>query len=190
MNPHASAVAVARVAIRRPARRRHGRARGVMLLALMLALAIGSVAVLAVSDVWAVTRQRELEEELLFVGDQYRLAIERYYHAQPQAKQLPRSLDELLADPRFPTPVRHLRRLYADPITGTTDWGLVKSGDRIAGVFSRSQRSTVKRALFPEKYLEFEGREVYAQWRFVFAPATLRPGARPERPAPGASPGG
>jgi type II secretory pathway pseudopilin PulG len=52
---------------------------GLVLLALLIALAISSVAMMGAPDVWALQRQRQQEEELLFVGDQYRLAIQRYY---------------------------------------------------------------------------------------------------------------
>jgi type II secretory pathway pseudopilin PulG len=156
---------------------RSGRRRsapGLVLMALLLSLAIGAIALAAVADVWAVTRQRQLEEELLFVGDQYRAAIERYYRAVASAPAFPASLDELLLDPRFPQPVQHLRRAYLDPITGSSDWGLVRVGDRIAGVFSRSEAPTIKRANFPAAYVEFEDREQYSQWRFVYTPRTRR----------------
>jgi type II secretory pathway pseudopilin PulG len=154
-----------------------------MLLALLLTLAVGAVAVLATTDVWSVVRQRQDEQELLFVGDQFRLAIERYYNALPGARALPPSFEDLLEDPRFPKPVSHLRRVYLDPITGTADWGVVKLGTRIAGVFSRSERAPLKKANFDTPYQDFEGRETYSQWRFVFTP----PGTAAARPTqPGA----
>jgi type II secretory pathway pseudopilin PulG len=158
----------------KPGSFRRRRAAGLVLMALLLTLAIGAIALAAVADVWAVTRQRQMEEELLFVGDQYRAAIERYYRAVAGAPALPASLDELLLDTRFPQPVQHLRRAYPDPITSSSDWGLVRVGDRIAGVFSRSEAPTIKRANFPARYIEFEGREQYSQWRFVFTPSTRR----------------
>jgi type II secretory pathway pseudopilin PulG len=158
-----------------------GRARGLVLMALLLSLAIGAISIGAVADVWAVARQRQAEEELLFVGDQYRQAIERYYHALPEVRALPPSIADLLLDPRFPHPVQHLRRAYDDPITGQADWGLVRVGNRIAGVFSRSEAPAIKRANFPQRYVDFEGRDLYSQWRFVFSPPAPRAG-RPIHP--------
>jgi hypothetical protein len=90
---------------------------------------------MAAVDVWSLTRQRAAEEELLFVGDQYRKAIQRYYMSAPAGtrRTLPASLDDLLDDDRSLVPVHHLRRLYPDPITGSTEWGALRIGDRIAG---------------------------------------------------------
>jgi len=36
-------------------------------------------------------------------------------------------LEELLEDPRFPNTVRHLRKPFADPMTGQAEWGLAKA---------------------------------------------------------------
>ena len=59
------------------------RQRGIVLLAMRLALAILGVFMMAAADVWQVTRQRERERELLFVGHQYRNAIRSYLLAAP-----------------------------------------------------------------------------------------------------------
>ena len=117
-----------RVAADVPPVRNSKRQKGVMLLVLLFLIAGLGVAMAALGTLWSTHVQREKEAELLFVGDQYWLGIERYYQRSPgTAKQYPPSLDVLLLDPRFPTTVRHLRRLYRDPITGSETWGLVKS---------------------------------------------------------------
>ena len=73
-------------------------------------------------------RQREKERELLFIGNQFRQAIERYYERSPgELKKYPASLEELLKDNRFVTTQRHLRRIYRDPMTGNTEWGMVNA---------------------------------------------------------------
>lgn len=127
-------------------RRRGDGAHGLVLLTLLIALILVSVALLAALDVWALQRQRLQEEELLFVGNQYRLAIQRYYMA---GRTLPASVDDLLDDKRFPVPLHHLRRAYLDPITGKNDWLFLHDGDRIYGVYSKSTAPTVKHANFP-----------------------------------------
>lgn len=112
--------------------------------------------------------QREKEEELLFIGDQYRRAIASYYNTMPPgaARALPSNLEALLSDERFSTPKQHLRRIYADPMTGTTEWGLVTNGGGISGVFSLSDRAPFKTSGFLPAYKEFEGKGSYSDWKF------------------------
>jgi type II secretory pathway pseudopilin PulG len=169
------------------------RSHGVMLLALLLALALGGIAAMAAMDVWSLERQRAREQELLFVGDQYRQAVERYLFAAPQgtARTLPASLHDLLEDNRYPIPVRHLRRLYPDPITGSDDWGVVRFGDRVAGVFSQGRNVPVKQAGFAQGYEHFSGKSSYRDWVFAVSasgsPITANP-ASADTPASGIAP--
>jgi type II secretory pathway pseudopilin PulG len=162
--------------------------RGVVLLALLLALALSGIGLMAAVDVWSVTRQREREKELLFVGDQYRQAIQRYYYGAPPGagRVLPASLDVLLEDDRYPVPVHHLRRLYPDPITGSAEWGLVRAGERIAGVHSLSEAKPLKQAGFPAVYQFFADKTSYRDWLFAFVGAR-RSGSGVPAPAPAAS---
>ena len=93
-----------------------------------------------IGEVWHTSNAREKEAELLFIGNEYRRAIERYYLAGSGVRQYPKNLADLVKDPRQPGTVRHLRRLYPDPITGSEEWGLVKSADGgFAGVHSLSE---------------------------------------------------
>ena len=162
----------------------HGRAQaGLILLALLLMLALGGLASLLGAEVWATTMQREREAQLLFVGDEYRRAIASYYQMSPTpVKVLPKTLDDLVEDDRFPNPVQHLRRLYPDPMTDSADWGLVMLGEGIAGVHSLSAAPTLKRADFPNRYKDFEAAKTYDQWRIVFKalPPTLPRVSRPK----------
>lgn len=170
----------------RPDRRHASRPRaagGLVLIAMLIFIALSSFAALAAADVWSLAVQREREAELLFVGNQYRRAIESYWNASPgPAKALPTSLRQLLEDDRFPQPVRHLRRAYADPMTGE-DFAVVTSGPAIVGVHSRSSDAPVKRAQFPDLYAHFEAAATYQQWRFVFTPP--RPGQQRTAPPRG-----
>jgi hypothetical protein len=86
--------------------------------------------------------------------------------------------------------VRHLRRVYPDPITGKDEWGLVKSADGgFAGVYSLSEEAPLKTAGFALRDASFEGKARYADWQFTYAPPTApaKPGAKPEA-KPGATP--
>lgn len=154
--------------------------QGLILLAVVLMLALGALGSLVAVETWATTMKREREAQLLFVGDEYRRAIANYYRMSPTPiKTLPRSLEDLLEDRRFPMPVQHLRRLYPDPISGDQDWGLVEDGvGGIIGVHSTSEAATLKRGGFPDAYREFEAASKYSEWRFIFKtqPAVLRRG--------------
>jgi len=139
------------------------------------------IALAGTGTVWHTEVRREKERELLFVGDQFRRAIAQYYERSPGGdKRFPRSLDDLLLDKRYPATQRYLRRVYPDPITGKA-WGFVKGPeDRIVGVYSLSQDAPLKRAGFPTNYEEFEGKEHYREWRFVYSP--MAPPQQPQQP--------
>ena len=140
-----------------------------------------------VGEAWHTNAVREREVELLYVGNQYRKAIERYYKGGPA--QYPRSLADLTKDPRKPGIERYLRRFYPDPVTGSNEWGIVKAPDGgVMGVFSLSEAKPLKRANFKVVDRDFEKAEKYADWKFVFLPpaaATPLPGAKPVPGAPG-----
>ena len=153
----------------RPDRRLLPRDTGLVLFGVLLLLALASLTALVGAEVWATAVKREREAQLLFAGEQYRRAIESYWRASPvEAKALPTSFDVLLQDDRFPMPVRHLRRLYPDPIDAKSGWGLVKAGNGILGVYSRSEEIPLKHSGFPPHLVAFEGASSYKQWRFVF----------------------
>lgn len=153
-------------------RMRGGRQRGFTLLGLLFLVAGLGVAMAALGTVWHSAAQREKERDLLFVGDQYRRAIESFWSVPLPAgtpRRLPKNFAELLLDPRFPQTVRHLRRLYRDPMTGGAEWGLLKGPDGgIAGVFSLSDGKPFKRASFPSAYARFEEAQSYRDWVFQF----------------------
>lgn len=158
------------------------RARGVVLMGLVVMLALGGLAVANFTEAAASVRQRELEAQLLWVGQQYRQALESYYRASPGPhKHLPVSLEELLRDSRFPQPVRHLRRLYPDPMQPEVPWGALRRGAQIIGVYSQSDGVPLRRTGFAPGLESFEGAGQYADWRFMFVP---RAPTSPAGPAP------
>jgi type II secretory pathway pseudopilin PulG len=144
------------------------RARGFTYLGVLFLVALMGLGLSGVLQLWSVANQRAHERELLWVGDQYARALQSYYVQSPGPRQYPQRLDDLLEDRRFPMPRRHLRKLYADPVTRSTDWGLIKSPDgRIAGVHSQSTAEPWKKAEFPLRWKDFADRGSYAEWRFV-----------------------
>lgn len=141
-----------------------------MLFAVMLA----GVMLAATGLIWQTEARREKEQELLFVGDQFRRAIESYYNtARTTAEgdgRYPESLEQLLKDERFPGIKRHLRKIYNDPLTNSRNWGLIRQENGgITGVYSLSTGVPIKRASFPIEYAAFENAENYQDWKFTLA---------------------
>lgn len=124
---------------------------------------------------WSSTMQRAREAELLWRGQQYQKAIASYYSVRQGQQMLPAKLEDLLKDPRFPHVVRHLRRLYKDPMTGD-DWELVTdSSKRIIGVRSRSDLEPFRKDGFPESLDKLKGKDAYHEWEFVFQLSNKKP---------------
>jgi type II secretory pathway pseudopilin PulG len=150
-----------------------GRQRGFGYLLVLFTLAAMGLTLAGAGQVWHTSAQRDKELELLFIGNQFRQAIGAYYALTPGAvKQYPARLEDLLEDKRFPMPRRYLRQLYRDPMTGTTQWGLAKAGDRIVGVHSLSPGTALKTA-FDGRDAAFSGTTQYDQWVFTAAASEL-----------------
>jgi type II secretory pathway pseudopilin PulG len=152
---------------------------GFTYVALLVAIIIIGISLGAAGKYWSNVMKREREEELLFRGDQYRLAIERYYMANcpksvgpcPQSI-LPQGIENLLSDDRFPRAKRHLRQQYKDPMTGQ-DFELIRDqlvGNRITGVYSSSTQTAIRTTGFPDPYQPFEGKTSYSEWKFAYIP--------------------
>jgi len=148
------------------------RAQGFTLAGALLLTAVLGAGMAAYGELASHAAQREREQELLFVGNQFREAIRAYYEGTPgAAKQFPRKLEELLHDTRHPVPQRHLRRIYTDPMTGTAQWGLVEApGGGIVGVHSQSQARPIKSDGFSARDEDLRDAARYADWRFSHRP--------------------
>jgi len=145
---------------------------GVTYVGVLVLAALMGIAAAVAADVWHTTRKREAERELLFVGNQYRQAIGHYYEqSSGPVKTFPRSLQDLLRDPRTPGMKRHLRKMFRDPVTGSEEWGIVRgpSGE-IMGVFSLSEEAPLKKANFRKIDAKLENKQKYSEWTFVYTP--------------------
>lgn len=140
-------------------------------MAALVAVAVAAAGSLAALRYDASQQQREKEAWLLFVGNEYRLALERYAAAGAGGPaQGPRELDNLLIDRRSSTPLHHLRRLYRDPMTGRADWVLLRDANgRITGLHSASARAPFRRSGFTAQQKGFDKATSYRGW--VFRPA-------------------
>ncbi|KAF1016132.1 MAG: hypothetical protein GAK31_01616 [Stenotrophomonas maltophilia] len=145
----------------------------------------------------ALAQRRSNEQALLDIGGEFSDALQRYAAATPPGMPAqPPNLQALLRDPRAPVPRRYLRKLYADPFTGSTDWGITYASGitGVLEVYSRSAASTLKRARFEPRFAAFEDSTRLSAWRFSVqtaaqpsAPGSATPGTAPP-PSPAASP--
>lgn len=144
--------------------------QGVILLGILVAVMILGLMSSIVATSWKSRVYRSKERELLWRGDQYRRAIESYYHSAQSGSQssLPSALGDLVRDKRSIAVVRHLRQLYPDPFSGK-DWLLIKdTSGKIIGVRSSSTLEPFKQGDFSEENKDFAGKKSYSEWRFVF----------------------
>ncbi len=145
-----------------------------VLVAVVITGLMAGVAATIVSRVMQVER----EKELLFRGLAYQDAIKSYYQAGTKLNTFifPRSLNDLLSDPRFPGK-HHIRALYVDPMgKGRREWRVIRSIDGgIAGVASSSKQKSLKAANFPAGLESLAGKKSYAEWVFQYnAPAAIQ----------------
>ena len=119
--------------------------RGFTFVAMLLLLALLSLGLAAAGTVWSQVSQRERERELMRIGTVYARAIESYYNASPGSQKIyPERLDLLLLDTRYVGTVRHLRRVYPDPVNPSQAWGLVHDpAGHIMGVYSQSDAAPI-----------------------------------------------
>jgi type II secretory pathway pseudopilin PulG len=175
--------------------------QGMTLLVVIFMVVVLGLAASMTGMVWKTVVQRDREEQLLWVGNQYRLAIESYANAmvgqggqvaataavptvgqkKTVAAAYPTNLDDLLKDPRFPGTVRHIRKLYKDPMTGQ-DFKLIRAGGGVAGasigtatggimgVVSTSKEEPFRKSGFADEYQDFESASSYQDWQFVYQP--------------------
>lgn len=138
---------------------------------LLVFVTIAGIGMAGVGYTWQYRVQSQKEKELLFIGRQYRQAIESYQRSNINgANSYPTNLQDLLLDKRFPTPKRHLRQLYHDPFLPSEGMVEIKNNGFIIGVHSHSQLTPLKKVHFMNAEKAFEDAETYQDWKFIFQP--------------------
>lgn len=157
----------------RPGQSTHGRHRpcaGFTYLALLIALGLMLLTSTMTLQLGKRYCRAAAEAEWIEAGMAYRAALISYAHATPLGMpRRPARLEDLLKDPRHAAPRRHLRKLYADPITGKASWGIVYANDGggIVGVYSLSEEAVIgKRAMMPGIAGQDQAR-AYRDWTFL-----------------------
>lgn len=146
--------------------------QGFTYIAVLVAMLVPALASQAVMTYVSHQAQREREAELLRIGQAYGQAIGAYYMATPgSVKRYPRALDDLLEDRRQVSVKRHLRRIYADPMTREADWQIIASTDGgVAGVHSRSDKTPIRTGPVDVGYGKLTAAVRYSGWLFVYSP--------------------
>ncbi|MFA6178719.1 MAG: type II secretion system protein [Candidatus Methylopumilus sp.] len=145
---------------------------GYALLAMLVLIIIIGFTLAEAGALWSDARRRDREQELLKIGDKFRIAIGQYYNNTPgPIKRYPPTLDALLRDDRNPIPRRYLRAIYIDPVTGRADWGTLEApSGGVMGVYSLSGQRPFKRSQFRPINKELENKKMYGDWIFAYLP--------------------
>jgi len=154
--------------------------KGYTLVAVIVAIGVMSILMAAAVPVWRHVMKREKEKELLFRGNQYIEAIDRYYR---KFGRLPIQLEELLK-------TKCIRKLYTDPMTKDGKWELINfrgglpedrrrlpgaessqplATNSIIGVYSKSKDKSI---------FIYQGKNQYNQWKFSYKLAPRQRGGR------------
>lgn len=161
---------------------------GALVIVVLMGIMLGIV-----GQSWQMVMQREREEELLFRGNQYRIALEQWHTPTRSGGGAPRPLNDLkdlLKDHQSATRQKYLRRLYKDPITGEDFATIIQPGKGIVGVMSSSEKEPLKKANFPEELATFENQDQYKKWVFtIVAPVGQQAkGTQPQSTTPSLQP--
>lgn len=157
------------------------RQRGFAYLVLLLAIALLGLTASASISLGAAMARRDAERQLLAMGLEFQQALRSYsgISAAAPSGRGPRTLEDLLKDPRVPGTRRHLRQVYVDPLTGRAEWGLLRDPQgHIVGVHSLAMGKPLQRTGFEPLLANFEQAESYEQWIFGLPLPALQPPAQ------------
>ncbi|MFQ6332710.1 type II secretion system protein [Methylophilus sp. 3sh_L] len=151
------------------------RAQGFILIGMFMLIMLSGLILSEAATRWQTQVLREREQELIKVGLAYRDAIGRYYNQTPGVvKTFPPTLEALYNDERFPTPRRHLRKLYLDPITQAEGWGVLTApSGGIMGVYSLSYKEAYKTKGYRGALQYLNDKRTYGEWYFVYVPQPI-----------------
>lgn len=159
--------------------------QGYTYVAVMILLAVLSLASALTLEVAQTSAQRSGEAELIAIGKEFERAFASYYRQSPNGtRRYPERLEDLVRDPRLPGVKRHLRKVYPDPMGGQEAWGTVPApGGGIMAVYSKAPGQPFREDLLlaiapPQLPAAASAPDApasqamsYAEWRFGYDPA-------------------
>jgi hypothetical protein len=146
--------------------------KGYALLTAVLAVCIFAVMITKARTVWETEIRRDLEQELIFRGRQYVIAIENFRKKNPN--MFPQTLDELFEK-------KCLRKRFLDPMTKEGKWNVVmRSGipgedknsllvvpeDMLSQYVQQASIMGVCSASCEEGFLVYRKKKKYCEWAF------------------------
>lgn len=138
---------------------------GFTYLLLLIALSTLALSLLKSRDEVQMRYQAQQEAELLFRGEQIRAAIQAYRGNGDGC--FPVRFEQLLIDKRGRKPLYHLRQHYADPLTGSKNWGMILDPQgRWIGVRSLGKGTPRKKVGFRHDPKQFAKAKTYYDWKF------------------------
>lgn len=158
---------------------RPGKQSGLAYVLLLITVAVLGIVSASSLSIGSKIGKRDAERELLAIGAEFEQALRSYAGfsgnvAATPGGSGPRTLQELLRDPRFPALKRHLRQVYFDPLTGSNEWGIVKNtAGFIVGIYSTAGGTPIQRTGFEAGKPHFENAESYSSWVFGLPTAAL-----------------
>ena len=146
--------------------------KGYALLTAVLAVCIFSVMIMKARTMWETEIQRDLEQELIFRGRQYVIAIENFRKKNPN--MFPQSLDELFEK-------KCLRKRFLDPMTKEGKWNVVMRSalpgeeknallvvpeDMLSQYVQQASIMGVCSSSCEEGFLVYRKKKKYCEWAF------------------------
>lgn len=113
--------------------------------------------------------RRDREMELFFIGGEFERAFLSYRNVSVALGDEinPSQIGDLLEDRRGGRVIRHLRKVYFDPLTGSRQWGEVRARGRLVGVYSLAGGTPFVRRLEASRPdADDPGPERYSEWVF------------------------
>jgi len=142
-----------------------GRQSGFTYIGVLIGVAILGAMLASLGTVWHTMAQRDQEKELLFVGHQFRVALNRYYQNN---QRYPLRLEQLVQGDNPQVVQRYLRKIYVDPMTRQANWALVTQIDgQIVGIYSLLDKAPIKKAGFRPQDSDFNQKNKYHEWLFM-----------------------
>lgn len=142
--------------------------KGFTFIGILALVATLSISLSLAGPIWSHQLKRERERELLEVGKLYADALYSYAKVSPGIKrEYPKELNDLLLDQRIAGMNRHIRKLYVDPTSPQTPWGLIRNHDGgIMGVYSQNPDRPIAEGPIDLDTVKLAPAKTYADWHF------------------------
>lgn len=145
------------------AKNRKSHIEGYTIIILAFAIFILSLALMVAVPVWQTQIQRDLEEELIFRGNQFVEAVRIFQSKNPG--RYPENFEEMIED-------KYLRKMYLDPMTEDGEWNVILLYQTTPAQQSRQRRRRPTRS---SQQRQQQTRAAAAPQKVLIAPISVLP---------------